>query len=177
MTMQGWVNNARSQGATDSQIMQVIAQSHPEHLTDVTSYLRANPVQTGQSSDWNNLVSQAIPIAKSYGINPAVMVGQMALESGRGSSNFAKTRNNLFGYQAYNSNPNMAKVYQNPQQSMLDYARLITSSPRYQGAAGLYSDPVGQLTAIRNAGYATDPNYVQKVTSLPEFQQLASQYK
>ena len=173
MKMQDWINNARAQGATDDQITQVISQSAPEHVSDVKNYLQSNPQQSG---DWNSLVQQAIPIANHYGINPAVMVGQMALESGRGSSNFAKTRNNLFGYQAYDSNPNMAKSYQTPQQSMMDYAQLITGDPRYRGAAGLYNDPIGQLTAIKNAGYATDPDYIQKITSLPEFKQLASQY-
>lgn len=122
---------------------------------------------------WNDLVNQAQQVADEYKIPPAVMVGQMALETGRGTSNFAQNRNNYFGMGAFDSNPNNAYSYKTPQDSMRDYANLLTTSPRYSSALQYSNDPYRFLQEVKNAGYATDPNYVDKVSSTPEFRQLA----
>lgn len=49
-----------------------------------------------------------VAAGQKYGINPVFVMCLGILESAWGRSNFAQTRNNLFGYQAYDSNPDMA---------------------------------------------------------------------
>lgn len=128
----------------------------------------------GASQTWQDVVNRGVQIAQEYGIHPAVLLGQMAIETGRGTSNFAKNRNNYFGYQAYDSNPDMAKRYTSPEESIRDYARLISTTPRYAQAYAVRNNPVQMIQEIKKAGYATDPNYVSKVMGTPEFRQYAN---
>jgi len=103
-------------------------------------------------------------------------LGQAALETGKGTSVLAKTRNNYFGMNAVDSDPNKAFSYNSPSQSITDYINLIKYNPRYKAAYDQYvqdRDPLKLLQGIKNSGYATDPEYVTKVASLPEFQQNA----
>lgn len=143
---------------------------NPQNTTPQAS---PQPPQTGK--DWGSLVSSAYNIAKQYNIPPSVMIGQMAVETGHGTSPMSKNKNNMFGYKAYDSNPGAATSYATPQQSMIDYARLITSDPRYQNAMQYSNDPFRMITEIKKAGYATDPNYVKKVVNTPEFKQFMNE--
>lgn len=120
---------------------------------------------------WSTFKRKAVQVASKRGFPKAVlpvMLGQAALESGRGTSNFARNRNNYFGYEAYDSNPDNAKGYATPEESINDYLDLISS---YRGVpeAMQTGDPTRIIQAIKANGYATDPNYVSKVMSTPEF--------
>lgn len=124
------------------------------------------------SNPWDSFQQKAKNIVKQRGLPDSVtpaMLGQAAIESARGTSNFAKNRNNYFGYQAYDSDPNKAKGYGTPEESINDYLDLIMS---YKGVpeAIKSGDPQAVIKAIKANGYATDPNYVNKVMSTPEFQ-------
>ena len=46
---------------------------------------------------------------------------------------------------------------------MHDYANLITGSERYHQARAVAHDPDAYFDALQSAGYATDPNYAQKL--------------
>src|SRR5690606_14604634 len=54
------------------------------------------------------------------------------------------------------------RAYAGPMQSMADYARLLSGSPRYAGALGRGEDIAGFARALHRAGYATDPHYAAK---------------
>jgi flagellar protein FlgJ len=58
------------------------------------------------------------------------------------------------------------RKYPNAQASFEDYARLITGNARYKAALLYPNDPIKYIIEIRKAGYATDPNYVLKCTSI-----------
>ena len=49
----------------------------------------------------------------------------------------------------------------------------IKDGSRYKEAYAARSDPKKMVELIKKAGYATDPDYVNKVTNTPEFQALA----
>ena len=55
------------------------------------------------------------------------------------------------------------RSYTSVVQSMQDYANLITSSDRYQQARAVAHDPDAYFDELQAAGYATDPNYAQKL--------------
>lgn len=160
--MDAQIQQARQAGYSDDEIAQYLSQTGVD-----TSKLNLNT--------WDNLVSKAQDVAKQENFPPSVMIGQMALESGKGQSQMATAKHNYFGYEAYDSNPDAAKSYDTPESSMKDYVDLIKKDPRYSTAYQQWTqdhNDLGLLQAIKNSGYATDPDYVTKVATTPEFQQF-----
>jgi flagellar protein FlgJ len=47
--------------------------------------------------------------------------------------------------------------------SFLDFAKLIANNPRYVNARGTGSDVASFAAALQQGGYATDPQYAQKI--------------
>jgi flagellum-specific peptidoglycan hydrolase FlgJ len=155
------VNNITS---AEQQVQSIFGGNSPETQT-------TNPPSTSNSS-WDDFKQTASKIAsdENYPIN--VLLAQAALETAHGTSSFAKNRNNYFGMKAYDSNPDNATDYNTPEESIKDYINLIKNTPRYAGYYQEYlkdHDSLKLLRGIKAAGYATDPNYVNKITSLPEF--------
>jgi flagellar rod assembly protein/muramidase FlgJ len=136
-------------------------------------------------------VRQLLPAAKmvanKMGLSPVALIAQAALETGWGkhmlSGSNGASGNNLFGVKAgshwqgqqasansleyQQGKPVMQRSsfrsYTSVVQSMQDYADLITSSDRYQQAKAVAHDPDAYFDALQSAGYATDPNYAQKL--------------
>lgn len=48
----------------------------------------------------------------------------------------------------------------------MDYVRLIGGSARYENARGAGSDVEKFATALQQGGYATDPQYAQKIAAV-----------
>ena len=103
-----------------------------------------------------------------YGIPWETVMAQGILESAAGTSNFAVNRNNFFGIGAFDSNPNNAFSYATPEEGWEGYYKNIvaTSVYRANGAFNYPDDPYAYAQAIKNAGYASDPNYVSKLSVL-----------
>jgi len=132
--------------------------------------------QYGQT--WIGFLNDARSVAQQQDYPLSVIVGQGAHESDYGRSNFAQTRNNFFGFEAYDNNVNAAKSYPNAAASILDYVNLIKGgngggNQLYLQAYANRANPVKMVQLIKAGGYATDPNYVAEVTGIPEFQILA----
>lgn len=110
----------------------------------------------------------AIQLSSEYGIPWEAVMAQGILESASGTSKYATERNNFFGINAVDSNPDKATSYSTPQEGWKGYYEFIKNNSRYAaaGAFNYKNDPYGYIQAIKNAGYATDPNYVTKVSSL-----------
>ncbi len=112
-------------------------------------------------------IAESLSIA--YGIPWETVIAQGIVESASGTSYFATTRNNFFGLGAFDSNPDNAYTYANPTEGWKGYYELISdpSNPYishgvFQGAT--VTDPYAYLAAIKSAGYATDPNYISKIS-------------
>lgn len=124
-------------------------------------------------TSWQDFVKSATKISQKTGFPLGVLLGQAALETGRGSSFNARSKNNWFGTAAYDSNPNAAFTFNSPEDSINYYIKNIGQLvPNWRQ---LTNNPNQLIQSIKNAGYATDPAYVQKVTSTPEFRQYANQ--
>ena len=136
-------------------------------------------------------VRQLLPAAKmvasKMGLSPVALIAQAALETGWGkhvmSDGNGSSSNNLFGVKAgsrwngrqtsvnsleyQQGKPVMQRSsfrsYTSVVQSMQDYANLITGSERYHQARAVAHDPDAYFDALQTAGYATDPNYAQKL--------------
>lgn len=127
----------------------------------------------------------ALKLWGKFGILPSVAIGQAILESAWGKSSLAMKYNNLFGIKgSYNGNKSLMntwevydgkryeikdnfRVYPDWETSILDYGVFLTVNPRYEKALKL-EDYKKQIKAIHSAGYATDPDYANKVISLIE---------
>ncbi|WP_076920626.1 flagellar assembly peptidoglycan hydrolase FlgJ [Pseudoalteromonas sp. SK20] len=125
--------------------------------------------------------------AKKIGLNPAVMVAQAALETGWGKHIINKgdgnSSNNLFNIKADNrwNGEKASKVtlefeqgaavkkqasfraYDSIKDSVNDFVDFLTQNPRYQDALNNTAKPHKFLDSLQQAGYATDPNYADKI--------------
>ncbi|MRX09169.1 flagellar assembly peptidoglycan hydrolase FlgJ [Pseudoduganella sp. FT25W] len=127
--------------------------------------------------------------ADKLGVAPELVAAHAALESGWGKQplkNGAANANNLFGVKAgagwqgdvavasttefehgallkkterFRSYPDTASAFR-------DYAQLLTSNPRYASALNTGSDARAFASGLAKAGYATDPNYADKLSKV-----------
>jgi flagellar protein FlgJ len=130
--------------------------------------------------------------ASALGVDPNAIVAQAALETGWGRSvpahGSGSSSFNLFGMKAGSSwegatanvptlefsdgvavrKVERFRAYDSPADSFNDYARLIGSNPRYENARGAGGDVASFAAALQNGGYATDPNYAQKIVAVAD---------
>lgn len=120
---------------------------------------------------WDEFVIASKKVCKIYNFPCQVVIAQGALESAHGRSNFCQHRNNCLGIGAYDDNPNNAFVYENMEQSVIQYMMLIKKT--FPEAWANRSNPdmvIFRLKYNSNGSfYASDPNYVAKVKAMPEW--------
>lgn len=153
------------------------------------------PVQDTSSEDFiEALAPHAKSIQRRHGILPSIILGQAILESDWGKSELSRKYHNLFGMKAYGDGEKVLlktkeytndkwieveaefKVYENWEASMDDHAALFVNgvswdSNLYQEV--LLADNYQQAaTALQKAGYATDPDYSNKIIGVIEGYEL-----
>ena len=163
------------------------------------------PAQTHATvADPAQFVTQALPAitqaAKKLGVSPQAMLAQAVLESGWGAR-IPKTADgrssfNLFGIKAganwtgaravadtVEFNGTVAKrqtavfrAYDSIQDCVNDYSKLLASSPRYAGALASGTNPAVFVQAMGTSGYATDPQYVNKLKQILASDRLQSAF-
>jgi flagellar protein FlgJ len=130
----------------------------------------------------------ALEAGRATGIAPHFILGQAALESGwgRGEIRMADggASHNLFNIKAgggwqgavadvatteyVNGAPVKSverfRAYGSYAEAFKDYANLIANNPRYAQVLNERADPAAFARALQQAGYATDPNYADKLT-------------
>ncbi|MHB1186622.1 flagellar assembly peptidoglycan hydrolase FlgJ [Thiobacillus sp.] len=136
------------------------------------------------------LLPHAQAASASTGIPAPFMLGQAALETGWGKSEIrgsdGQNSHNLFGIKAgagwkgktvdivtteyVNGKPQKQvdtfRAYDSYADSFRDYASLLRSNARYQNVIAQGQDAAGFARGLQQAGYATDPNYAQKLMSV-----------
>lgn len=169
--------------AAERFVSQIQAQKLP-----VNNNMASDDLGTEQQQRFvRQLLPAAKMVASKMGLSPVALIAQAALETGWGkhmmSNSNGSSSNNLFGVKAsgrwqgqqasansleyQQGKPVMLRSsfrsYTSVVQSMQDYANLITSSDRYQQARAVAHDPDAYFDELQAAGYATDPNYAQKL--------------
>jgi flagellar protein FlgJ len=124
------------------------------------------------------------------GVPAKFMLGQAALETGWGKrmirNSDGSNANNLFGIKA---GPNWKgkvatavtteyvngharqrvekfRAYDTPADSFKDYARMLANNPRYEKVLNHAGDASAFAHGLQRAGYATDPHYGAKLSSI-----------
>ena len=137
------------------------------------------------------LTTAAVASAKATGVPASITIAQAALESGWGESALAKTGNNLFGIKAdslwrgqtltMNTKefikgqwvvvPALWRKYPSWQASIDDHAAFLKRNPRYK-ACFACTTAQAFARALVQAGYATDPEYANKLIAVMAKHQL-----
>lgn len=144
----------------------------------------------------NHLWPMAKQAAEKMGMTPEVLLAQTALETGWGKKiaqdSSGKSSHNLFNIKAdHRWNGDSVSIstlefrsgipqqeqakfraYESFQASFNDYAKFIQNSPRYQPAMTVANDAKAYTQELSRAGYATDPEYAQKIIGIIEGEPL-----
>lgn len=97
---------------------------------------------------------------KTSGVSSFVLIGMSALESGWGTSEYAQTKNNLFGYGAYDRNPDLAKDFDTKEESILFVAADLATY--YLNPKGMFFN--GYTLEAVNKRYSSDKEWHNKIT-------------
>jgi len=132
----------------------------------------------------------AVEAAGMLGLKPQALLAQAALETGWGRHQIrgadGSLANNLFGIKAdrrwegervsvntleYEQGTAVKKrayfrAYESPRDSFHDYVGFLQSNPRYIKALQSTADSSAYFRALQQAGYATDPEYANKINAV-----------
>jgi len=150
----------------------------------------------GRFDSPEDFVRGLLPLAEKVGaesgISPRLMVAQAALETGWGRHMIKDgehgASHNLFGIKAdrrwdgdsvgiltteYRDGVPLQerarfRAYPDYEASFRDYVQFLNDNPRYQDALKKADDPVAFARGLREAGYATDPEYDNKIRGIME---------
>ena len=153
----------------------------------------AHSLQPDAKRDFiTSMLPHAERAARALGVDPHALIAQAALETGWGKSlptgSDGNPSFNVFGIKAgaswsgasvasktleFDAGIPVAKqerfrAYDNAGESFNDYAALIGRNPRYAAVRNTGSDVQAFAQALQSAGYATDPNYAQKLSALTQ---------
>jgi peptidoglycan hydrolase FlgJ len=136
------------------------------------------------------LAAPAQAASAATGIPARFIIGQAALESGWGKGEIKKangqTSHNVFGINAtkdwtgqtvtavtteyVNGQPKRVvdtfRAYGSYEEAMTDYANVLKNNPRYASVLSTSRDPASFAHGMQRAGYATDPQYANKLISI-----------
>lgn len=147
------------------------------------------------------LWSKASQAASLIGLDPKLLIAQAALETGWGrfiiKNADGSSSNNLFNikstsqegvvvttteYEASRAIKTQSafKTYDSIEASFKDYISLITQNKRYENALACTQKPEQYIKELHKAGYATDPQYSNKIMHIyysKELNQALAEYK
>ena len=151
-------------------------------------------IPVASPKDQANFITDVWPAAQEagqqLGVDPNNLIAQAALETNWGThvprDADGRSSNNLFGMKAGGQWSGRAvtaatqeyqdgtavnttgqfRAYASRTQSFRDYVSLLRSSPRYAAALNTGNDAHAFASALQRGGYATDPDYANKITAL-----------
>lgn len=152
-------------------------------------YSKPATVPTSPQEFVNQLAPYAKTAAERLGVSSDVLIAIAALETGWGQhfpANADATSNNYFGIKAdarwqgerlnsqtlefsdgvFNKQNESFRAYSTLTESFNDFADFLLKNDRYANALERVEDVTEFLQEIQKAGYATDPNYADKVLNV-----------
>jgi peptidoglycan hydrolase FlgJ len=187
------LSKGKGLGLADMLIRQ-LAGSAGEASAPAPSAPTANrqPLAASKDDFLRQLRPHAEQAARELGVDPNALLAQAALETGWGRSVPCNAQGecsfNLFGIKAgsqwsgatvnvptleFESGIPVRKVerfraYDSPADSFRDYAALIGGNARYASARGAGENVEAFAAALQQGGYATDPQYAQKIAAVAD---------
>ena len=164
----------------------------PSQLPRPAEQVASQPRPSSQVAEFQaKLMPHALQASQTTGIPARFMLGQAALESGWGKREIRAAdgtpSHNLFGVKAganwkgpvvetvtteyvngvAQKSVEKFRAYSSYADAFRDYANLLRNNPRYAGVVAQAAqgiDAAGFAQGLQKAGYATDPNYADKLT-------------
>lgn len=152
---------------------------------------QASPYNENLQLDFvRRMAPYANQVSKETGVPATLILGQAALESGWGQHEIlmpdGSNSHNLFGIKAGNSwngetaeivttefrngipekQKDQFRVYDSYFDAFRDYANLLRTNPRYSHVLAEGHATPDTAYALQKAGYATDPNYADKLSKI-----------
>lgn len=180
----------RQLGGTDAASSSRPDAAYPiQRASPVTSRLE-KPAWSDPDAFARDIWPHAERTAKKLNVAPEAIVAQAALETGWGKhvmpDNNGETSFNLFGIKSGSGwsgdqvvrntlefrdgvpHQEQAKFrsYANVSSAFADYTDFIAENPRYESVRGSGDDTSGFARALQESGYATDPEYAQKIQNI-----------
>ena len=159
----------------------------PRDMPLVNRKAQASQVATTPSAEPNSqdaflssITPAAKQVAQELGIDPRIILAQAALETGYGK---AMKGNNLFGIKSHGKADGLMvathevingksvpvtdsfRQYDTLEDSVKDYGAFLKSNPRYAEMLKA-QDLDQQIIKLGQSGYATDPEYADKIASI-----------
>lgn len=196
---------SRTQNANVASVNSVKNTTSSESAVKHVSKIQLDGNNAGKTEFSNpaKFVETLYPVARKleneYQIPARSLLAQSALETGWGKhiihDNNGVSSFNLFGIKAnddwhgkvvsastteYISGQPITKyerfrAYDSFKDSMVDYAKHISSDPRYEAAYRQRAEPEKYFIGLQMAGYATDPDYSSKINKILDGISVASQ--
>jgi len=173
---------------------------HTDIETEASAQTEIKPPEQSNWNNAKAFIRDILPQAESaaniLGISPGLLVAQSALETGWGKHVMARPDGssafNLFGIKAGSSwrgdtvsKPTLEfrngvmqtetarfRAYASASESLKDYVDFIQSNSRYRNALAHGGDDIHYVKSLQKAGYATDPDYADKILSIMQGNQL-----
>ncbi|MES2014100.1 MAG: flagellar assembly peptidoglycan hydrolase FlgJ [Pseudomonadota bacterium] len=148
------------------------------------------PVSDNSTEFQSRMAQHAEEASRATGVPAHLMIGQAALESGWGKREIkgidGTPSNNLFGIKAtgnwdgkvveaatteYINGVKQKRIekfraYDSYADSFKDFANMMRNNPRYENVMANLQNTNDYAQAMQKSGYATDPNYAAKLTSV-----------
>lgn len=177
-------------GSASQYLQQQKYAANAAQLLESTGPIESNSSARHVQEFTRKLGPHAESASLASGIPAKFMLGQAALESGWGKREIramdGSSSHNVFGIKAtgnwtgrtvdamtteYTNGVAFQKIekfraYDNYSDAFKDYAKLIRDNPRYQSVLQNGGDASQFAHALQKAGYATDPQYAQKLTKV-----------
>jgi flagellar protein FlgJ len=137
------------------------------------------------------MLPHATAAARELGVDPRAIIAQAALETAWGTAQPADAggaSHNLFGIKAGASwkgasvsaatteyadgiareQPAQFRAYGSVAENVADYVHVLRDNPRYAAALGTGGDVRAFADALQRGGYATDPEYANKLATVAD---------
>jgi flagellar protein FlgJ len=180
--------------ASASMSAQSAAQALRKYQGASQSHAGNSGIPVASPEEQSSFITEMWPAAQEagqqLGVDPHNLIAQAALETNWGThvprSASGRSSNNLFGIKAgsqwtgdsvaagtqeYENGTAVSvtgefRAYESPTASFKDYVALLRSNPRYAAALNTGSNTHAFASALQQGGYATDPDYANKVTAI-----------
>lgn len=181
-------------GSADAPGLSVEAYALRQRLADVPAASATTPGDAATGASQQQFLQQIAPWAREagerLGVAPELVAAHAALESGWGNRPLrlaqGENSHNLFGIKAgggwqgavadslTTEHLNGADVkltqrfraYPDYRSAFNDYAQLLASNPRFAGVLNIGGDARAFGAALARGGYATDPDYAEKLQKI-----------
>ncbi len=184
----------------NEKIIEQIREAKPQPLAEDTEVVETDmanmPKRFNSPEEFvEKLWPYAERAAEKLGVAPEVILSQAALETGWGKFILADQQGssfNLFNIKAHRwdgdtvaknaleyrdgkalHEQSQFRAYDSYQHSFDDYVRFLQTQPRYSQALQHVGDPNAFIEQLHKAGYATDPQYADKIKRIMNSDMLA----